>query len=508
MSDGEVLERLGQMLVSGARGRSLPALSALEPHYTSARAVRGGSEALLDALGLALGRARLGQRLPRPTLLERRAAPLDDRPEPSRAAELMLRDALGYGKAAFEWEDALAQLAQRGLRVPSVCLPGLLDRASVDARLRPALCEVLGVRGRWLVARAPRWAVVLGELPDIDPDVAEVWFREADDETTRVGAYVGLRAHDPARAAALLDASWPSSSAKLKVGLLEAIRAPTSQEEPTLERALGDRAKSVREASARALSRWPGSQLQSRMQARLHELVVGSGADLRLSPPRVLDEAASRDGIVSDPPVPHRDRPRAWAEQMLAVCDPESFERRFSLTPEALLEAAERGRQGASFRLGWSAAAIRHRNARWARALLGAPVPGERELLRLVSPEVREAELRTRWARAKTGEGLTAALELLTSWPYPASARFASEALERLSGVLSGLRAPFPIHGALTRVGRVVEVEGEDAQAFRRRFGIWTDRLVPGTGWRLAAEEAMQIMAARRALVAALDAAP
>ena len=78
--------------------------------------------------------------------------------------------------------------------------------------------------------------------------------------TEAIAAFAAGRRTDPAGARELLEAEWDTVSAKVRAEAVQALRhSPSLADEPLLERALDDRAKTVREAAARVLDLLPGS---------------------------------------------------------------------------------------------------------------------------------------------------------------------------------------------------------------------------------------------------------
>ena len=107
----------------------------------------------------------------------------------------------------------------------------------------------------------------------------------------------------PAAARDLLEAQWTTVSAKVRADAVRALGPGLSAaDEPLLERALDDRAKSVREAAAAMLDRLPASARAARMADRLRRLVRVRGTlvrHLEVDVPDAPDEAAVRDGLTA-----------------------------------------------------------------------------------------------------------------------------------------------------------------------------------------------------------------
>ena len=198
-----------------------------------------------------------------------------------------------------EW---LRLAAGAGQRVPWWLLPTLLDFAAGRRHVARHLGPALGERGTWLVGLNPAWSGLLSgeaELVGIGPDWVETWPMLPSAEAVAVFG-VG-RAAEPVAARELLESQWDRLPAKVRAECLQALRhGLSSDDEPLLERALDDKATSVRDAAARVLDRLPESARAARMAARLRSLVRLRGTlvrHLEVDVPEPPDEAGIRDGL-------------------------------------------------------------------------------------------------------------------------------------------------------------------------------------------------------------------
>jgi hypothetical protein len=338
------------MARAGRAPAGLPApLAALLPHEAAAV-----PEA---ALWLSLGALDLWERsgfvapdqpAPAPAPV---AAPETLRPCPPRAQAvlaLLLRDLHPAGLEA-EW---LRLLHRHGGHLPAHLLPRVLDAATRQPALRPAVLSVLGERGRWVARLQAAWRWAAGT----DADAAQ-W--ETGTPEQRVAALRDWRARDPQAARGALAAAWSSEPPEQRAALLAVLAVGLGpDDEAFLEAALDDRRKEVRAVAQRVLARLPGSQLAQRMEGRLLPLLRLDAGRLELSLPPALDAAMRRDGIGATPHPGLGDK-AGWAVDMLAAVDPQVWPRFLDRPPHACLALAESSEFAAVFVRGWALAVLR-----------------------------------------------------------------------------------------------------------------------------------------------------
>ncbi|MFE2723706.1 DUF5691 domain-containing protein [Kitasatospora sp. NPDC059327] len=369
--------------------------------------------ALLELAALETVRRRAGAR-PAPATEAATAplatpAPEDHRPElPAPAARrlTLLLGGRGTGSAGSlanltellpQW---LATARARGLRPPATAVPALLDAARGRTELRPDAVALAGPLGRWLAARNPDWRFVLRTTADpadasagptgaaAAPLDHHLWHEGLFAE--RVTHLTALRRTDPAAGLALLVSTWPTERAEDRLLFLDALQDGLSlADEPFLEAALGDRSKNVRATAAELLSTLPGSTLAHRMAERARAAVRLSerGTHLLVTPPTECDAAMQRDGIPLKSPTGRGER-AWWFGEVIAAAPLALWSESTGLAPGRLLGLRvgdgvdETNSSWADdLREAWARAAVRQRDADWARALLGpapAPAPGAR----------------------------------------------------------------------------------------------------------------------------------
>lgn len=365
MNDGarqlQQLLKIG-MARAGRPPAGLPApLAALLPHDAAAV-----PEA---ALWLSLGALDLWERsgfiapdrpAPAPGPI---AAPETLRSCPPRAQAVLAQLLRGLHRAGLEAE-WLRLLRRYGGCLPAHVLPKLLDAATRQPALRPAVAPVLGERGRWLARQLPEWGWAAGA------DASATWW-ETGTPDQRIAALRDWRARDPQAALQALAAAWGSEPPEQRAALLAPLAVGLGpDDEAFLEAALDDRRKEVRAAAQRLLARLPGSRLGQRMLDRLLPLLRLGAGRIDLALPPALDASMRRDGIGA---TPHHGlgEKAGWVVDMLAAVDPQVWPRQFGRTPHACLVLAARSEFAAVFVHGWALAVQRHDGvAAWLRDFL------------------------------------------------------------------------------------------------------------------------------------------
>ncbi|MEU9555197.1 DUF5691 domain-containing protein [Streptomyces fumanus] len=357
--------------------------------------------ALLDAAALATVRRRAGLR-PAPAAERPAPAPEDRRPPlPAAAARrlaMLLADRPGTsgGGRRGTAPDLMELLPQwlatanaRGFAAPPEALPALLDAARGRTDLRPAALAFAGPRALWLARLNPDWRFALRAAPGGDaalprPEetdkVRRLWQEGLFAE--RVTLLTSLRDHDPAAARELLASTWGTERAEDRLMFLDSLRTGLDAgDEPFLEQALGDRSRNVRATAAELLSALPGSALAARMAARALTCVSVDRSQvtptLVVEAPHECDAAMERDGVVPKPPAGRGER-SWWFGQLVEATPLGTWSGRLGgRTPEEIVALPVADDWQGELHGAWCRAAVRQRDAVWARALLGPPTAPE-----------------------------------------------------------------------------------------------------------------------------------
>ncbi|MBT2597108.1 DUF5691 domain-containing protein [Arthrobacter sp. ISL-72] len=367
-------------------------------------------------------------------------APPDDAPLASADAARLLDLLLNQPPVGPELRtqlvaDWLQLAAASGQRVPHGLLPALL--ALADAR--PSVAEhahpAIGVRGRWLQGLRQKGSGRQGPAPDgsgpgdsgANPTATVDWagLRTAD----ATAELERLRGSDPSAARDRLHTHWDTLGARERAAHLAvfAINLEPADED-LLEKALDDKAKSVRDVAAGLLDRLPTSARASRMAARLKTLLRVKGLlrkQFEIDLPPDPDPSGLRDGISPAPGTGEPDRLGRLAtiirgaplEVWTAAAD------RSTAATLAMLDGETRVIDTIV-----ATAALRD-DAEWVRALLG--VRTDARLLGCLAPAEREQAL-LRHIRSGTAQPM-ALVPLLRDLQRPWSAPLANAVLELLA---------------------------------------------------------------------------
>jgi Family of unknown function (DUF5691) len=383
--------------------------------------------ALLDAAALLSSAARAGR--PAAVAATVTPAPPDTAPELSRGASSVLYYAL-RGRDPALLADLLGLAAEAGFRAAAPMLPALLDAAARDRSIRPAVCAVLGERGRWLAAHRAEWQRVADtsapnarasdassphtssphtSSPHISsphpsalhtsrpappgaavPGDPQVW--QTGRRAERRAWLAALRRREPGGARDLLAAGWSRENGTDREEFLEILAIGLSgSDEPFLEAALDDRKSSVRQVAARLLAALPDSAFAHRAADRGAVLLRVERRGLRraliVTLPEARGEAAARDGIGEVPPS-RAIGGRAWLlTQLIAAVPLAEWFARLGPDPAELAGLPAPGGFRADVHAGWRIAAVAQRDASWAAALLAAQPPeGEPDDVRARPP--------------------------------------------------------------------------------------------------------------------------
>ncbi|MDX2175964.1 MAG: DUF5691 domain-containing protein [Candidatus Sumerlaeia bacterium] len=337
--------------------------------------------------------------------------------------------------AARLWEDypgileeAMRVLASRGLIVPAEAAPALLDHAAKEPGMRGLILPVLGKRGLALGLMRPEWRAVVA--PVVDPDHWEGSPQE------RAGHLRIMRATDPAKARAVVEAGWKGEHAKTRSLFVRELQEGLGPgDEAFLEACLDDRSKDVAKEASLLLAQLRGSAFIARMNERARGVLrPGAGQDggLGIEPPKELDAAGKRDCLelpaVKGGGVVPGARGRLLTE-IATKASLEAWTDATGMSPRELIAAVRGSEWAAQLDNGWLDALQAQQNVEWARAYLElaesgttSDMPGEEPLggyrarLRGAAAALPEAE-RLRRTIDLLGKGeLIQALDLLPSF--------------------------------------------------------------------------------------------
>lgn len=308
-------------------------------------------------------------------------APPDPEPEAAGEAARLLELLLTQPPVGLELRNQLVvdwlRLAEESRRrVPHRLLPALFALAETKAAVFRRLEPAIGTRGRWLQSLSK------ASVPKPADESSEPGSELAMAELERV------RKSDPAAARERLATQWDALSARERANHLALLATNLGNDDAELlERALDDKAKSVREVAIGLLDRLPGSLRAGRMAARLLSVLHLKGLltkriDIDLPPDP--DEQALRDGIPSNQRRGEPDR-LARLDTIIRGAPLEVWTSVSGRSPAATVELLKPEPRVLE---GLITAAVIRKDLEWIRALLtvrtdvrllGCLPPGERE---------------------------------------------------------------------------------------------------------------------------------
>jgi Family of unknown function (DUF5691) len=292
--------------------------------------------------------------------------PPDDRPPCAAPAARRLGRIL-RGEHPDLLDEWLRSLTAAGRAAPPEHLVDLMDRTRAAPGLRPVVVEAAGPVAGWLSGLVPGlgWGIA------VPMDPLEAW--ERGEPAERVEALRRLRSVDPAAARELLASGLPGERAELRAAAYRILAAGLGpQDESLLELALDDRVAAVRQQAAELLAALPSSAWAQRMARRAARMVqIGGPAghdrfEIALVAP--VPPSWARDGI--DAAAPPGTSLGVHVLRQVVAGTPLGWWEEQAPIPHLVVLAAEH-ELGPVLMAAWSAAAVRQRDPRWARVLVG-----------------------------------------------------------------------------------------------------------------------------------------
>jgi len=444
------------------------------------------AEGLLDAAAEAVVRRRAGV-LPAVAGPRPGQAADDPRPPLPEAAARRLRMMLtgsGRGRqgAAPNLTELLPQwlavARQRGWAVPHALLPELLDAARSRTDLRADALAVAGPRALWLAALNPDWKFALragggavGAAAAAEDESARARLWEEGLFAERVALLTAVRREDPAAGLDMLASTWRTERAEDRLMFMDALRTGLSPaDEPFLEEALADRSRNVRATAAELLSALPGSALAARMAARARSCVSLTAEGIAVEAPYECDAAMERDGVAPKPPSGRGER-SWWLGQLVDAAPLSTWTGRFGgRSPEEIVALPVLDDWQPDLHASWCRAAVRQRDAAWARALLGPPPDGSGPVTPVGDPakllSILPAQERAVWvARFVAAHGLSEAFQMLGACAVPWSPELGRAVIDALDIARDGGSYPWSFSGVMGLAERCLDPAAADQVA-------------------------------------------
>jgi len=341
-------------------------------------------------------------------------------------------------------DEALAVLAERGMRVPHAVLAMLLG--SAETKMRRRVAAVAGERGRWLGLHVKAHAWLRQAPRSADAAVLRRVFAEGS-TLEREGALKGWRALDATAAREALSLDFSKDPADVRLRLLACLRVGLApDDEPFLASVISDRAATVQAEARRLALKLPSSAISERMRLRLAQLLKFKRAELELdlSAPWLPDWAS--DGLL-EPPQNHAS-PRSFrARQLACLTQPRDWLRLSALEPAEFAQTLCASVWFSELMSGWAEAgaalgALAEPLVEQLCAEFAAKHSARRDYQRIEAAKFAISQLdAASWARQLSAllhsEGLSEhAIALLPRpWPREATRIWAAQLRKRLSDV-------------------------------------------------------------------------
>ncbi|WP_329118403.1 DUF5691 domain-containing protein [Streptomyces sp. NBC_01465] len=413
----------------------------------------------------------------------------------------------------------LAAAGLHGYRAPASLLPALLDAARARTDLRPQALAFAGPRGLWLAGLNPEWKFALrgaaggAVLPPPSDTGAVQHLWEEGLFAERVALLASVRAAAPETGRTLLASTWSTERAEDRLMFLDSLRTGLSEaDEPFLEQTLSDRSRNVRSTAAELLSALPGSALAGRMAVRAATCVspdrTGEGAGIVVEAPHECDAAMQRDGVVPTPPAGRGER-SWWLGQLVEAAPLSVWPGRFGgRTPQQITDLAVSDDWGEELHAAWCRAAVRQRDAEWARALLGGPGTAslaERAKLLATLPEDERAD----WvAEFIAAHGLSEAFQLLGVCAVPWAGPLGRAVVDSLEIARDAGSYPWSFSGVMGLAERCMDPT--EASRFEALAAMpdEAEGAAPGAGgyWSEAFQRLVSTLRLRAAMLQELEA--
>jgi Family of unknown function (DUF5691)/SWIM zinc finger len=386
----------GQLVSSALLGTERVELPDVEVAGAAALARRPAEARLLAMVGVVASTRKAGYVPGTDDGIAPEPAPSDPRPIVSPNVAWILKHTIeDWPELLVEW---LNLCAARERRPPDDELPRLLGQAARNVDVRDALAPLIGPRARWLIDQMPELAAGVTR-PAGDP--AEAW-ESAGTPTARAAVIAEIRTADPRAARELLEASWTDLTTQDRVLTLVAMATSLGpDDEPFLERALGDSRAEVRSVAVDRLVTLPGSALAKLAEETARPVLAAVGRarpSLAVEPPSEWTDDLARLAIPRKPP--HGVGERSWwLRQLIARIPPARWVTWLGEEPAGLIARARRTDEANAILRGWIEATLHFRDAGWAEAILsdreivanGSEIHDPLALLDILGPSPRDA---------------------------------------------------------------------------------------------------------------------
>lgn len=331
-----------------------------------------------------------------------------------------------------EWLTLAATVKRR---VPFALIPPLLELASQNRSIRPAITALIDKRGLWLAKQHSDWHKLVVQTEDVLADT-RLW--EEGNAAQREEFLRQCRQQDAAQARDLLQAVWKQEPAATRQSFLAVFSINISpDDEGFLNTCLEDRGKGVRQLAATLLGQLPNSAFSQRQKQRLNTWLrletsglLKKTTKLIVELPETWDKSWLADGIEEKPP--HSKGEKAWwLEQALSFVPPAYWSEHWRLSPNDILGVLKKHDWQDSILAAWRSALQNYPNADWAETFLLRFNINEQLLWQVLSPAHAE-RLATQLLTNTETSKLIKVLPILNSIQHAWSVEFSKQVIDTL----------------------------------------------------------------------------
>jgi len=318
-------------------------------------------------------------------------APAEEKPYCIPKAFMVLKDILE------EDADSLLQLwlqlcSRKGQLIPPSLLPALLDKATLQKKLRTLVEDCMGKRGEWLSAFNKSWNFTAAETAE------ERWLTGKPEQRKEVLEH--LRATNPALARQWIQETWAQENANSKAELLKAFHVnPDAKDVEWLESIMTEKSQKVKEEALNLLRQIPLSSIIQHYWQLVQESVrlKKESAFLGLTSKNVLTIQVPAD--INEVGIEKISNQKEFTDeefilyQLVGYIPPYFWEEYFQSTPADILQLFGRHKTSAKLIPAIVTATARFKELTWAPLFTGDKDRHYVSLLPLLSDTERDAYL-------------------------------------------------------------------------------------------------------------------
>lgn len=322
-----------------------------------------------------------------------RAALQDEKPVANPQALQLLQDVIREEQPhlLLYWLTCCRQQQQI---VSPAWIPVILQQAVKNKDLQVPAAACCGERGKWIASFNSDWNFSQAT------DMEEAWQTGTSEQ--RKQALTQILEQDPPKARDWLQQTWPQEDAAAKTSFLDILETSAGETDILfLESLLNEKSKKVKEAAWRLLKKIPESPLvrsyeevlHASLQLKKEKTLLGmmSKTVLSVQLPADIPAAVFASGIdkLSNSKAFSDDEYIVY--QLLQFVPPVSWEKKWQLSPGAIIELFSRDEPGKKLFPSLVAAVINFKDSKWAAALAGVRDQFFPDILVLLQEEEQEA---------------------------------------------------------------------------------------------------------------------